>query len=411
VEFCFYLPQPLISDVSLQKLFAAGFQPANPVEAYMVGTIGVWGSREPGTSSNDRLLLAAVAATSDGPTPMSFGPATARVQPDRKVVSLDLISTFPEANYDRPPTVKSYIGPVRLGLIPPGQQQPVAISEPIAYGHDQYVRTGGIVDVPYSDAATSVRQLADGTLVLLADWVEPPILTEAGSTFTLETDDQALYLDVGEKGMIHILVRERGRPPGRDVILSLWEYQFVVSPPQPGLRATSTPILVQPAAPLEHRIKFPERVTFPAHRDTPIAIDLHALRPGSLTLAFTTDGEPPRTEFPVDGYFYVGVRVMPEDDYSKIPEATRLSWDFLYDEVFRYYYLIYPAMARIIPLNDRAGIEKAAPEIVRRTDPKLWPTTRYMPVSRDLSRAKRDLIVAWAASLKPAAPAAPRPRR
>ena len=49
----------------------------------------------------------------------------ARVHPGHHVVSLNLITTFPEANYDRPPTRKAYIGPVRLGLIPPASDRAI----------------------------------------------------------------------------------------------------------------------------------------------------------------------------------------------------------------------------------------------------------------------------------------------
>jgi hypothetical protein len=277
--------------------------------------------------------------------------------------------------------------------------------------------------VPYNPDCVSPQELAEGTLVLLADRREPPagspaqpcrvyygdpILTEADSIYTLETDDQAIYLQPGASQDIAVLVRERGGPPRQSVTIYLWEYQFVVYPASPDRRAGSLLTRVGPGTPLLHRICFDRKVTFPAGQTTPKTIPLKALESGSLTLAFTFDGKPPGDDFPNGGAFYMGVRVMPDDDYSDIPEANPPSWDFMYKTVFRYYHMLYPAMSKIIPFNNRCAMEAAACEIVKRTDPDLWHSTRYMPTTRDLSAGKRQLIVDWAGSLKPPSPP-PRP--
>jgi hypothetical protein len=413
VQFCFYLVEPMISDVALEKLFAAGFETPNPAEAYMVGTIGPWEDHELATSMIDRLLLPPTRGLPDGLPQVPLGPASARVQTGWDVVSLNLITTFPEANYDRPPTQKADLGPVRLGLIPPGAEQPIAISEPIPYDNETYRRTGGIVDVPYDPACAAPADIAAGTLVLLADRIEPPsdaagpcptrlappILSEADSVLTLETDNQALFLSKGERGTIHVLIRERGGPPTDDVTISLWEYQFGLSPAQPHLRAHSSLIRVDVGSPLSHRIKYHREETFHGGHTTPLAIHVEALHPGSLFLAFTMDGKAPWDGFPIGGTFYVGIRVLPDDDYSHVDPTERVTWEFMYKHVFRYYHLIYPAMSKIIPFNNQAAMEAAAPEIVKRTDPAIRDTTRYMPVTRDLSHGKRELIVEWADSL------------
>ena len=97
--------------------------------------------------------------------------------------------------------------------------------------------------------------------------------------------------------------------------------------------------------------------------------------------------------------YYAGVRVMPCDDFSNVCTDLRVSWDFIYDKVFRFYNVIYPAMSQHIPFDNQAAMENAAQYIVAITDPKLWSSTRYMPITRDLSSGKRDLIVEWAASV------------
>jgi hypothetical protein len=101
---------------------------------------------------------------------------------------------------------------------------------------------------------------------------------------------------------------------------------------------------------------------------------------------------------------------LPDDDYDHIRD-DELTWDFMYKHVFRYYYLIFPAMSKIIPFNNRTVMEREAPDIVGRTDPALWHTTRYMPITRDLSKVKRALIDRWAGNLPGGGPGPARPYR
>jgi hypothetical protein len=413
VQFCFYLPEPQISDSALIELFHDGCDSSNPAEAFLVGTIGVWEDGELGTVFTGRLLQAPPDAEDplSNVLPYPLGPAAARVHPGHEVVSLNLITTFPEANYDRPPTRKAYIGPVRLGLIPPSSDQAIPISKPFPYGYASYEESGGIVDVPYDPGRASPEALRDGALVLLADrYAKPywgpagkprrrhwrPILTEAYSIRTVDSDDGAVYLDVGKSQQIALLVRERGGPPSSDVTISLWEYQFVVIPPGFQQRAHSELTLVGPGTPLVHRIEYPAAVVFPAGQAVPYPVPIRGCLPGPLTLAFTLTGQPPEPGFPTGAVSFTGVRVLPVDTF---PKDSKPSWDFMYQNVFRYYNLTFPAMSKVIPLDNQAAMEAAAPEIVRRTDPALRHSTRYMPITRDLSSGKRDLIVKWAHSL------------
>ncbi len=412
VQFCFYLTKPLISDTALAAMFQAGFEPCNPAEAFMVGTIGVWNEGEPRTVPDGRVLLMPPLT----PTSPNFylGPAAARVHLDRHVVSLNLITAVPEANYDRPPTSKANLGHIRLGLVPPGGHSPIPISPHFDYDNASYLKNGGIVNVPYDPAQVTADQLEHGTLVVLSDlYSQQPILTEAFSTRTVVTDDGAIYFDEqGEdneeaQDAIFLLVRERGRPPSEDVTISLWEYQFVLLPAGNQQRASSALTLVAPGSPLGHRLDFPETVTFPKHRKEAIEVPITAIATGPLILAFTLNGQPPGADFPLFASSFIGVRVLPDDDYDHVPDEE-LTWEFMYHTVFRYYYVIFPGMSKIIPFNNQKRMEAAAHEIVRRTDPDLWHSTLYMPVTRDLSKGKRELIVRWARPLPQVMPAPPK---
>ena len=91
--------------------------------------------------------------------------------------------------------------------------------------------------------------------------------------------------------------------------------------------------------------------------------------------------------------FFVDLRVLPYDDYGRIPRED-LTWDLLYEEVFRYYHLIMPAMSRRLDLKDPTIWETptAASYLLRMTQPRLWGYYDYMPRTRDLSKYRRELL-------------------
>jgi hypothetical protein len=63
--------------------------------------------------------------------------------------------------------------------------------------------------------------------------------------------------------------------------------------------------------------------------------------------------------------------------------------------VLRTYYLLYPAMNQVFPLNSEAAVTKAAPGILDRSEFSLWMTSSYMPRTRDMSSSRRTLLRAW----------------
>jgi len=390
VQFATFLPEPLIGDEELISRFRREDYVQNPVAARVVGTIGVWKQHELKTMPAGRLLLPAL--------PTTIGPATAQVQRHREVVSLNLVTTFPEADYFRPPAKYDY-GPVRLGVIPSLGTGPIAISEPIPYDYETYETHGGIVDVPYDPNVVTRDELDHGELVLLFDPSPDnpiPLMSESDSIVTVETDDRGIYLDVYQTGRVEILVRERGEPPSKDVTVYLWEYQSEPIPEEYQKRAGAALKLVEPGSGRKHRLSFPASVVFPAGRADPLPIPFLTQDPGAVALAFTLDGKPLADGNPWGTASFAGVRVMPEDDYSTEDEETRLSWDFVYRTIFKYYHVVYPAMSKVIPFNDRDIMEQHAAELVARSDPALWGSTRYMPPTRDLSSGKRELLEEWA---------------
>lgn len=102
----------------------------------------------------------------------------------------------------------------------------------------------------------------------------------------------------------------------------------------------------------------------------------------------------------------ITMRVLPNEDYSQYyvdpsieqPVANdSLTFDILYEKVLRNYYLLYPAMNKHVPLNSKDAWD--GPDMARRMYKRLqmsyWPTTQYMPRTRDLSDSRRKLLQAW----------------
>jgi hypothetical protein len=74
---------------------------------------------------------------------------------------------------------------------------------------------------------------------------------------------------------------------------------------------------------------------------------------------------------------------------------AQLTFDVVYQKVLRTYYLLYPIMNLVIPLNSEARVATAARAILRMTDPKVWMSSQFMPRTRDMSASRRTLLQAW----------------
>jgi len=134
--------------------------------------------------------------------------------------------------------------------------------------------------------------------------------------------------------------------------------------------------------------------------------------PGNRVYTVTLPGAPP----PPDAYGdfqgqlmtapLVCLRILPNDrDYSAYFDATQpqpvgtaaLTFEVLYEEVLRNYYLLYPAMSQRVPLNDPSywADPQMAIAMLQRTQVSWWMRPEYMPRTRDLSVSRRTLLQAW----------------
>ena len=371
VRFCTYLMAPGIADSDQAASLQRGEETINPASGVVVGTIGPWvvGDELATVPAGRRLDPSAVLSRRH--VPYQLGPAVAQVDRARQVVSLDLITTFPEHNTALD---KVNPGPVSLRLRPSGGGASKRIG-PVPYDKATYERTAGVVDVPYPpelelelDEGELVLQLDDGATVLR----EIP--------YTVETDDRGVYLQQGKPATIEIRLAHKGRSPEATLTVGVEEYLI-----------REGNVSQVPATPAQQIVAVPHQVKVDTDGRGQLRLDPRA--PGLCLIRFVPPGgRPGRFGRGLD--FFTNLRVLPANDFSEVPD-DEVTFPFLYDNVLRYYHLIYPAMNEFVDLSDEESVRASADIILERIAEDRWSHWDYMPRTRELSDGKRALFERW----------------
>jgi hypothetical protein len=270
------------------------------------------------------------------------------------------------------------IGPVSLRLRDgAGESGEMLTLGQVAYDRAAYEATAGVVDVPFPPEAAPL--LERGHLVLVHDRSGDVLLSEADSI--VETDDRGVYLQEGEERQITLRARERGAAVPAGFRVHLEEYD-------------TTDIKGLPGAPTvaEARVvEIPDDV--PVEADGTASVTLRARRPGVCVIRFVPMGAPPSTFNPSKDFF-ANVRVLPEDNYDHVSDEA-LTYERVFQEVLRYYHVIYPAMSHIIDWSNEDAVRAHAGAILERISKPSWDRFGYMPRTRELSDGKRKLLERW----------------
>jgi hypothetical protein len=89
---------------------------------------------------------------------------------------------------------------------------------------------------------------------------------------------------------------------------------------------------------------------------------------------------------------YSCVRVRPAD---KITAAMEPTWDNVYAHVLANWNAMAPCMDNWLRLDDPVQVTAFAPLLTRLTDPGVFESFRFMPVTRDMSMGERALLLGF----------------
>lgn len=341
--------------------------------------------------------------------PMRVAPAIARLDEKRSVLSVDCSASFPDYykgtdKYDPMITgnnPKYDIGPMTMDVIPKGSMSFVRIGVLDYMDMPKNDANGWIFDFPLDAALLKIVQ--EGQLCINCNGknVKGTILKE--TPLLIFSEQSGVYgeqvntpgakstnfrYDAATNTSVSFIAYRNGVriPSGDGQKFTLYYYDTTPNQ-QPGPR-----MLLQDNYVLGNPIGMPVSSA------------------GNILVTCVPVDAPPPIQYgnfdPLTGSI-LNLRVLPNNiDYSQyykdpnapIPEGNdKLTFEVIYDLVLRNYYLLYPAMSKVVKLNDPLMWEDAtmARELMNRLSLPAWPTAISMPRTRDLSDSRRKLLTAW----------------
>jgi hypothetical protein len=358
VRFCMFEFMPGMSTDEIQANYAANYNDVNPSLGRIIGTVGPWFPDEPATCPVGRLL---------GNTQLGGALGLAHLDAAENRLTLDLSSALPGAAIRKDSRdVTSPIGPnVDYGDLLIGAAGQVLAKAPSLPA--EYYLYGGVYDVPLDPAAVQALQQKPITIGSTRNG-----LSIVESPVRIFSDVRNVYLDdaPGARTEVTVLVRHLGGALPTDLAISL-----------------STD--VSGALPDPKFLDFPATVTAKAGQDrVTFGVGYNGGDPGFLALNFVYGTDPKTLAY------FINFRKYPADDHAAVT-GDALTWDFVYETCLRYYYVLFPAMSKRIPLNDGPTIAATAGEILKRFSPEYHDTTLRMPVTRSMSPGKVALLRAY----------------
>lgn len=352
----------------------------------IAGTLGVAHAGEPVHLVRGRQLFSASMTKPGFPfNSPRFYNAVAHVDTDARKVVLDVSNAIP--------TTKDYsirdIGPLRLGTMQAGTF--AALGE-IDYRADGwYRRTAGIVEFPSGSGALSPEQFdaLDGTALIVMGQDphgnDVTMATEANLGMYARADNFVFRMSPGDEMRTVIYATIYGKPLPDAEIVSYDDSQnwLAMGAPNPNvgtpLSALAYPATVRTNA--DGIAWLPFTASAPNNPRGYIDGQVYAARP-VLANVKATAGVINPLDF---------VSVMVWDDVA-IP-ATPTWWGDV-QPILQQYANLYPVMRQVLDLGDYESVI-AHKEMLRLVFSLPVEDPNYMPVTRDLSPRKRDLILRW----------------
>ena len=312
VRFCMFEFFPGMSTDALQANYAANYNDSNASLGRIIGTIGPWFAGEPATAPFGRLLQS------------GFGGAqgVAYLDTPASRLTVDLSSALrAQAIRTDGQNNTAPIGPnVDYGDLQIAAGGGVLATTPSL--PDTYYLFGGIYDVALD--ANAVSAIAGNPITLSSTQNG---LSIAEAPLRVFGDDRNIYLDdVDGQADITLLVRYLGRPRPSGGAAGAEHRRL-------GNAAQSVFSAVPHS---RHRAGGRRQCVVPGLRQR---------RPGGLAGAQHLAGRQNADTSSTSGS-------IPHDNYSSVINSGSIPWELVYEQCLRYYYVLFPAMSKRIPLND-----------------------------------------------------------
>jgi hypothetical protein len=336
----------------------------------VVGSMGPFGQAdgEDVTADLGVHFLHARRMADPGATAAFFAPF--KLNPGKKKLTIDLGNCVRESSPAGPRTA---LGDLQaLLVVLPAPATPVVLGK-LVYSQGHYETTAGIEELTLT--AAQVTQLKTNPLGLFSTKLKSLLVSERPKGLYVDVSEVTLRLNPGESQSVQLVATEFGAPKS-GLTLNLKQ----IGNPEAGGAV---------AAPASG-ISFPASVTTSSL--------------GSASAAFTAS-DPGNPRGPIDGQVYcIGIFSGPAAastqeaiitikvfDAHKIPASP--AWADV-QSIFAEYANLYPSMKAMINLGDQAAVKAMLPRVLA-TISLDEDDPAYMPVSRDLSRDKKNLIKKW----------------
>jgi hypothetical protein len=276
-------------------------------------------------------------------------------------------------------------------VIDPSTGQPVTLGNPLTY--DQYARAAyeagsGIVDFSFEPGQESL--VRNGLLQLVQTGTSVVALQE--SALLAETDQRGVSVDQGQTQQVTIQVYQQGvTPPAGSVEILLATYDEGLNHVPPG--SSILRLLDSQGNPL------PDPPVLQVGANGSATFGIQSRSAGNATVFFLPYPAGGARPTPPDvGNLvqipdsYVSVRALAFDNALFDKPTSELTWDFIYAEVLQTYNLVYPLMSLILNLGDETTVNQNAKKIEFATSLQQFLTTLFMPITREMSAGKRDVL-------------------
>ena len=404
-----------------------GFAP-NPALVSIIGSICPWYEGDMMSAPMGRLLNPTPGAAPKDITPQNAGafkpnplaPVTFQVDEVNNIFSADLANSLQENRLLPDPKLALENFPIstdpsivrKFELTPVGtlafkvgtsQTAPTLASltvGPAAFTINDFVLRGGIFDYVYNPAQAPAQMASTAFSLWGTNINNQPAALLQESPIYIASDQNCTYFEQGPNTNEGLNQSTEPQP----VYLRVFQY--------------GQPVLQKAPVQVKHmQLKVNELLDFVQDPAVPPGLinvydgqeltGFNTSQPMVYVSLFVPPGQfmPPAEDFVGHTEFYVNWRVLPTQDFSAYylpngkPDYSKLTYQALYNEIFRSFFFMFPAMTQAKSFADPTIWENrwAAGRLADRVALTHWLSPFYMPRTRDLSAAQRQLINDWAA--------------